>query len=190
MRIIHVVNGISLFNRSERLIVTSVTIGGLLEWYEFFLYPYLAPVISQNFFQNESNFFNLINAMLIFAIGFISRPLGALFFGHIGDRYGRKMALLLSIVMITVPSFAMGLLPTYAQIGVAASLILVGMRLLQGFLVGGEISGVMCYLVEEAAPTRRRFMTSWAFFGPQWGAVLCASAHKVEASRLASVSKN
>lgn len=164
-----------LFNRSERLIVTSVTIGGLLEWYEFFLYPYLAPVISQNFFQNKAGFFDLINAMVIFAIGFISRPLGALFFGHIGDRYGRKLALIFSIIMITLPSFGIGLLPTYLQIGFAASLILLAMRLLQGFLVGGEISGAMCYLVEEAGPKRRRFLSSWSFFGPQWGAVLSIS---------------
>lgn len=158
--------------RSERWILFSVTLGGTLEWYEFFLYAYLAPLISKNFFPDQSNFSGLINTLLIFAVGFFSRPLGALFFGHIGDRYGRKAALITSIIMITIPSFAIGCLPTFLEMGFFAPLMLLCMRLLQGFLVGGEISGIMCYLVEDAAKERRRYMASWTFFGPQVGAIL------------------
>ncbi len=147
--------------------------GNILEWYEFGLYAYLAPVISRIFFSpSHTELAAIINVLLIFAIGFLSRPLGGIFFGYIGDRYGRRIAILSSIMMTTIPTFLIGLLPTYAQIGPWAAWLLVLLRLFQGFPVGGEFPGTICYLTESAPAGKRAYLGSYAFFGSQIGTLL------------------
>ena len=158
---------------SKRLVIAATTIGNMIEWYEFGLYMFLAPVISRYFFPESLSLLNATTySLLIFAIGFISRPFGGLFFGYIGDRYGRRISLIASIMMMTVPTFCMGLLPTYQQIGIFAPLLLCVMRLLQSFPVGGEFPGSICYLTENAAIKERGFMGSFASFGAQIGILL------------------
>jgi MHS family proline/betaine transporter-like MFS transporter len=158
---------------SKRLVIVATTIGNMIEWYEFGLYMFLAPIISRYFFPESLSLLNATTySLLIFAIGFISRPFGGLFFGFIGDRYGRRISLVSSIMMMTVPTFCMGLLPTYQQIGFFAPLLLCLMRLLQSFPVGGEFPGSICYLTENAEIKERGFMGSFACFGAQFGVLL------------------
>src|SRR5579883_2610675 len=157
--------------KSQRTAIIASIIGSGLEWYEFALYAYLAPVLSKVFFPPSSDLGPFISTLLIFAIGFIARPLGGLVFGYIGDHLGRKSALFSSIVLITVPTFLVGLLPTYAQIGAWSPFLLGLMRFLQGFPAGGEFPGAMCYLIESSSPKRRGYMGSWTFFGSQLGSI-------------------
>jgi MFS transporter, MHS family, proline/betaine transporter len=154
-------------------IIFAVTIGNLLEWYEIYLYVYWAPIIARLFFNSSSDVSNLTNAFLVFAVGFLARPLGGIFFGRIGDRIGRKKALVLSITMMIFPTFITGLLPTYAQIGWMAPIVLGVMRFLQSFPAGGELPGAFCYLYESSSVHKRRFMSSWAAFGYQLGILIC-----------------
>ncbi len=158
--------------KHERIVIAAATLGSVLEWYEVFLFVYWTPIISQLFFNPNTQFPPLLYALLVFAIGLFSRPFGGLLFGYLGDRYGRKLSLLISIIAISLPTFILGFLPTYAEIGFWAPAILCMTRILQGLPSGGELPGAMCYLVENAAPERRRFMGSWSFVGPQLGIVI------------------
>jgi MHS family proline/betaine transporter-like MFS transporter len=136
-------------------------IGNALEWYDFGLFGYFAPVISSQFFPSDNPRAALLNTFGVFAAGFLMRPLGAMLFGHLGDRMGRKWALGLSVLLMAVPTALVGLLPTYQQVGLAAALMLLLARLLQGLSVGGEYVGSMSYLAESAPPGRRGFVSSW-----------------------------
>ncbi len=155
--------------RSDRTTIFSVCIGGFLEFYEFTLFIYLAPIISQQYFHTASPRTALLYTLMIFAVGFLSRPLGGLLFGYVGDRYGRKIALISSIIMLTIPTIGIGLLPTNMHLAMLAPFMLVFLRLVQGVLTGGELSGIMCYLTEGIAPERRNFVSSWTFVSPQLG---------------------
>jgi MHS family proline/betaine transporter-like MFS transporter len=141
--------------------VTAGAIGNALEWYDFGLFGYFAPIISSQFFPSADPRAALLNTFGVFAAGFLMRPLGAILFGHLGDRMGRKWALGLSVLLMAVPTALVGLLPTYHQIGLAAPLLLLLVRLLQGLSVGGEYVGSMSYLAESAQPGRRGFDSSW-----------------------------
>jgi MHS family proline/betaine transporter-like MFS transporter len=158
-------------NSKQRSVILAVTIAGILEWYEVFLYVYWAPIISKLFFGPTSGMTALIDTLFIFGLGFLVRPIGGLFFGHLGDMYGRKISLIASVLMISFPTLVIGFLPTYDQIGYLAPIILVISRFLQGFPAGGELPGAICYLAESSPPERRTYMCSWAFVGPQLGAV-------------------
>ncbi|HSX12256.1 MAG TPA: MFS transporter [Rhabdochlamydiaceae bacterium] len=109
---------------------------------------------------------------VIFAVGFIMRPLGSILFGLIGDRKGRTIGLILSILCMTIPTMMIGLLPTYLQIGISAAVFLAILRMVQGIPIGGEIGGIMCYLTEVAPSNRKGFFGSWTFFGAQMGFVI------------------
>jgi MHS family proline/betaine transporter-like MFS transporter len=141
--------------------VTAGAIGNALEWYDFGLFGYFAPIISSQFFPSADPAVALLNTFGVFAAGFLMRPIGAIMFGHLGDRLGRKWALGLSVLLMAVPTALVGLLPTYLQIGLAAPLLLLLVRLLQGLSVGGEYVGSMSYLAESAQPGRRGFVSSW-----------------------------
>jgi MHS family proline/betaine transporter-like MFS transporter len=141
--------------------VTAGAIGNALEWYDFGLFGYFAAVISLQFFPASDPRAALLNTFGVFAAGFLMRPLGAIMFGHLGDRLGRKWALGLSVLLMAVPTALVGLLPTYQQLGLAAPVLLLLVRLLQGLSVGGEYVGSMSYLAESAPPGRRGFDSSW-----------------------------
>jgi MHS family proline/betaine transporter-like MFS transporter len=157
--------------RPARFLASGV-IGNLLEWYDFALYGTLAPVTAQLFFPATDPLAALINTYAVFALGFLARPLGGLMFGWLGDRLGRQPSLVLSVVLMAVPTFGIGLLPTYARAGLAAPLALALLRILQGLSAGGEFSGSIILLVESAPPDRRGLYGSIANFGAMIGGVL------------------
>jgi MHS family proline/betaine transporter-like MFS transporter len=150
-------------------------VGNILEWYDFALYGYLATIFAGQFFPSSDPLTSLIGAYAVFAIGFLARPLGGLIYGHIGDRYGRRRLLTLSVVLMGVPTFLLGLLPTYASVGVLAPVLLVALRFIQGISTGGEFVGSIVFLVEHAPPKRRAFFGSLANFGSLIGGLLGAA---------------
>jgi MHS family proline/betaine transporter-like MFS transporter len=158
-----------------RRVVTAGVIGNVLEWYDFALYGFFAPILAQQFFPSEDRRVSLLAAFGAFAVGFLMRPVGAAVFGHIGDRYGRARALLLSVAMMAVPTVVMGLLPTYASIGITASFLIVLLRMLQGMAVGGEFTSSMVFLAEHAPPRRRGFFASTAMLAATTGNLLGAA---------------
>ncbi|HET6305604.1 MAG TPA: MFS transporter, partial [Rhodopila sp.] len=147
--------------RGRRTAIVAGVIGNVLEWYDFAVYGYFVPVISQLFFPNQTPLVSLLLTFSVFGVGFVMRPAGSFVFGHYGDRHGRKKALSAVIFLMAVSTFMVGLLPTYASIGVLAPLLLVVARLAQGLSGGGEWGGAAAYLVEYAAPNRRGLTGSW-----------------------------
>lgn len=142
------------------------SIGNFIEWYEFAVYGFLATVIARNFFQlaGEAPLTGLILTYASFAIAFFFRPLGAIIFGRIGDRIGRKPTLIVVLVMMTLATTAIGLVPAYASIGVAAPLILTGLRILQGLFAGGEYGGAVSLMTEFSPRGRRGLYGAWQSF--------------------------
>ncbi len=141
--------------KEKRKVIISGMLGNGLEWYDYALYGHMAIVFSQLFFPAGDASKNLILTLLIFASGFISRPLGAVIFGRIGDKYGRKKALTASMMLMAVPTGCIGLLPSYETIGIAAPILLTLIRILQGLSLGGAYSGSISYVVEHAPPDQR-----------------------------------
>jgi MFS transporter, MHS family, proline/betaine transporter len=141
-------------------VIASTMIGNGLEWYDYALYGTFTALISKHFFPAGDDTVALVATFGIFAAGFLMRPLGAMFFGYIGDRYGRKNALALSILLMAFPTACIGLLPTYGEIGLWAPILLTVIRLVQGVAVGGEFGGSIVYLVEHATPNNKNQMGS------------------------------
>ena len=162
--------------REQARVISIVTFGNLLEWFDIYAYAYISPILAQVFYDQESPLSNLINIFLIFGVAFLVRPIGGILFGRFGDRYGRKASFLWSIILITIPTFAMGCLPTYDQIGIYASYLLVALRIIQAIPAAGEFPGAICFLYEfsnqHSGQHNRRFMTSWSEVGNQLGAIL------------------
>jgi len=148
--------------------------GNLLEWYDFGIYGLLAPVLATIFFPPEDRVAALIGAYGLFAVGFAMRPIGGLVLGHLGDRLGRRFVLIFSVVLMGLATTAIALLPGYQTIGIAAPILLLILRLVQGFSVGGEFTGSVSYLVETAPQHRRGFAGSFANFGSTLGMLLAA----------------
>ena len=153
-------------------IIAACSLGNFLEWYDFALYGYLSSVFVRLFFPATDKYTAMLRLAVIFAVGFVMRPLGSILFGLIGDRKGRTIGLILSILCMTIPTMLIGLLPTYLQIGLSAAVFLAILRMAQGIPIGGEIGGIMCYLTEVAPPGRKGFFGSWTFFGAQMGFVI------------------
>lgn len=147
--------------REERKVIFASSLGTVFEWYDFFLYGALAAVISKQFFAGVNDTTAFIFALMAFAAGFLVRPFGALVFGRLGDMIGRKYTFLVTILLMGLSTFAVGLLPTYASIGVAAPIILVCLRMLQGLALGGEYGGAAIYVAEHAPAGKRGSYTSW-----------------------------
>ena len=145
----------------ERLVIGASSLGTMFEWYDFFLYGALASEIARHFFSGVNETTGFIFALAAFAAGFIVRPLGALLFGRIGDIVGRKNTFLVTMALMGVSTFCVGLLPGYQQIGIAAPIILVLLRLMQGLAIGGEYGGAAIYVAEHAPAEKRGVQTSW-----------------------------
>jgi MFS family permease len=146
---------------SHRRVILASSLGTVFEWYDFYLYGSLAAVISKQFFSGVNETTGFIFALLAFAAGFAVRPFGALVFGRLGDLVGRKYTFLITIVIMGLSTALVGVLPSYAQVGVVAPIILVGLRLLQGLALGGEYGGAATYVAEHAPPGKRGLYTSW-----------------------------
>ena len=146
---------------SLRTVVAASSAGTAFEWYDFFVFGSLTQVISKTFFSGLPETAGYIAALALFGAGFLFRPLGALVFGRIGDKAGRKGAFLVTVVLMGGATFAIGLLPTYAQVGLLAPALLVLMRIIQGFALGGEYGGAAIYVAEHAPKEGRGWATGW-----------------------------
>lgn len=141
-------------------IIVGGTIGNLTEWYNFLLYGYLASVISQLFFPVQNKLLSLTLVFMLFALSFLVRPLGGILFGWIGDTYGRQRALIISLLLLAIPTFLIGCLPTYQTIGIASPILLSLLRICQGLSAGGEHTGSAVYVAEYAPNSRRSLWVS------------------------------
>lgn len=141
--------------------IIAAVIGNALEWYDFAVYIYLASVVAEVFFPKTLGDVSLLYSFATLGVGYLARPAGGIVIGYLGDKLGRKWALSFTIVMMGLTTLLIGLLPTYASIGIAAPVLLTLLRLIQGFAVGGEWSGSVLFIVEYTPPERRGFMGSW-----------------------------
>ncbi|MFL6720065.1 MAG: MFS transporter [Burkholderiaceae bacterium] len=147
--------------KEERKVIFASSLGTVFEWYDFYLYGSLAAIIAKQFFAGTDPSTAFIFALLAFAAGFIVRPFGALVFGRLGDMIGRKYTFLVTILIMGASTFIVGLLPNYNSIGIAAPIILIILRILQGLALGGEYGGAATYVAEHAPEGKRGFFTSW-----------------------------
>lgn len=155
-------------------IISACSIGTILEWYDFSLYAFLTPIISVNFFANQSKSISILLTYYIFTIGFLARPIGAIIFGHFGDRINRKSTLLISLLLMASTTFLIGTLPTYKEIGNTAPFLLMVLRILQGIAIGGETIGAGIFVIESSPQSKQGFSTAmiWASSGI---GILCSS---------------
>ena len=161
---------------SPRKAVASGWIGSALEYYDFFIYAQAAALIfPQVFFPKGNPTVALIASLATYAVGYVARPVGAFVLGHWGDRHGRKNVLVLAMLLMGASTFAVALLPTYAQVGLLAPLLLVLLRLVQGFAVAGELGGASAMIVEHAPFGRRGYYASFALQGTQAGQIIAAA---------------
>jgi MFS transporter, MHS family, proline/betaine transporter len=178
------VDAARLANRSDDAMTTPIqrrrvifagTIGSVVEYYDFGVYGYVATTLAALFFPSSSPTASLLATLAVFAIAFVARPIGSVLFGHVGDHYGRKPALAIAVLLMALATFAMGLLPTHATIGLTAPTLLVAARLLQGLSAGGEVSGAASFLAEAAPANRRGLMSSATQVGSVSGLLLASA---------------
>ena len=154
-----------------KTVATSMT-GIVFEWYDYALFGYFAPIIGKLFFPSEDKMAEIIAAFGAYAAGFIMRPLGGVIFGHMGDRIGRKKALVITIMLMAIPTTMIGLLPTYESIGVVASVLLVIVRMLQGISIGGNYGGGITFITEHTEPKKRGLLGGFSVTGCLTGILL------------------
>lgn len=159
-------------NKEQSHVIKVVTAGNTLEWFDVYSFGYNSIILSELFFPMFSHLTGMFYAFLIFGIGFIFRPLGAIILGRIGDKVGRKKVFLLSILLVTLPSFGIGFLPTYTSWGLWSIILLLLFRVIQSFATGGELPAAICFLYENADEENKRYMTSWDALGNQLGAII------------------
>ncbi|PYS33774.1 MAG: MFS transporter, partial [Acidobacteria bacterium] len=170
---VHNLNGAVDRSREVHRVAVASAIGTTIEWYDFFIYGTAAALVfAPQFFPQVSALAGTLASFATFAVGFIARPLGGIVMGHFGDRIGRKSALVWCLLLMGLSTFAIGLLPTYARIGVWASVLLVVLRFVQGFALGGEWGGAVLMSVEHAPPGRRGFFGSFVAVGLPVGIIL------------------
>jgi metabolite-proton symporter len=161
--------------RAERKVIAASLVGTSLEWYDFFLYATAAAVVfNKLFFPNVSPIMGTVLAFSTAGVGFVARPLGGVIFGHLGDRTGRKRVLIITLMLMGGATFLIGLLPTYATIGIAAPILLAALRFLQGIGLGGEWGGAVLMTLEHGDPNRRGFNASWPQVGVPVGNLTAA----------------
>ena len=149
-------------------------LGNIFEWYDFSVYAFLAPVIGKVFFSSSDPKISLLKTFFIFSLSFLIRPLGSIFFGSLGDRVGRAYSLKISLFLMGIPTVLIGLLPTYNSIGIISVILLIILRLIQGFAAGGELPGSACYVYETSDLKNRSFFCSFIAASAMLG-VLCGS---------------
>src|SRR4051812_9915612 len=142
-------------------VIFSSSLGTLIEWYDFYIFGMLAKTISAEFFPEGNETAALLSTLAIFAAGFLVRPFGALVFGRLGDMIGRKSTFLLTLVLMGGSTFLIGLIPGYRSIGIAAPLLVLLLRLVQGLALGGEYGGAATYVAEHSPEHTRGYFTSW-----------------------------
>lgn len=147
--------------RSEKLVITASSLGTVFEWYDFYLYGLLTAIIAAQFLTGLNPTTSFIMALLVFASGFVVRPFGAIVFGRIGDVFGRRYTFIITLLVMGLSTFLVGCLPTYKTAGVAAPIMLVALRMLQGLALGGEYGGAATYVAEHAPDNKRGLYTSW-----------------------------
>jgi MFS family permease len=160
------------FTSQQKRILFLSSLGGVLEFYDFIIYIFLAPFIEKIFFADSSQYIATLKTLAIFSVGYLIRPLGGIVFSHFGDRYGRKVVFLLTVIFMALPSFAIGLLPTTAQIGIAAPILLLAFRIMQGLALGGEIPASITFVSEHVSGKRRGLALAILFFGINLGLLL------------------
>jgi MFS family permease len=154
-------NGGARTRRQDALVIGASSLGTVFEWYDFYLYGLLAAIISEQFFSGVDQSTGFIFALAAFAAGFAVRPFGALVFGRLGDLVGRKYTFLVTMGLMGLSTFVVGLLPSYASAGIVAPALLILLRLIQGLALGGEYGGAATYVAEHAPEGRRGLWTSW-----------------------------
>jgi MFS family permease len=161
--------------QNDKLVITASSLGTVFEWYDFYLYGLLATALSRHFFSGVNETTGFILALMAFAAGFAVRPFGALVFGRVGDIVGRKNTFLVTMAIMGLSTFAVGFLPSYDTIGIAAPIILMILRLLQGLAIGGEYGGAAVYIAEHAPPGKRGFYTSFIQTTAMIGLILAST---------------
>src|SRR5918993_62260 len=165
------------YAKTPKKAAASGWIGSALEYYDFFIYAQAAALVFPDiFFADDNPLVAIVSSLALFGVGYVARPLGAFFLGHWGDKHGRKNVLVLCMLLMGGSTFLVGILPTYQAIGVMAPLLLVILRLIQGFAVGGEISGASAMIVEHSPFGRRGYFASFTLQGVQAGQILAAAA--------------
>src|ERR1044071_116505 len=175
-------------------VIAASSLGTLIEWYDFYIFGSLAPVIASQFFPKTNPTAALLSTLGTFAAGVIVRPFGALVFGRLGDLIGRKYTFLLTLIIMGSATFAIGLVPGYQAIGFAAPIIVLVLRLLQGLALGGEYGGAATYVAEHSPPNRRGFFTSWIQTTATLGlflslGIILITRHNLDADLTKSISK-
>ena len=158
--------------QSLPFIIGASSVGTLIEWYDFYLYGVLAAFFAGHFFPKGNDTFALLASLAVFWFGFLLRPFGALFFGHLGDLIGRKFTFMLTLIMMGAATFLVGCIPTYESWGLAAPILILLMRALQGLALGGEYGGAATYIAEHAPDGKRGLYTSWIQTTATMGIVL------------------
>src|SRR6202163_2262131 len=155
-----------------RRVIIAAAVGNVIEWYDFYIFGSLAAVLSVKFFEKSHPVAALLSTIALFTAGFLVRPLGAFVFGWMGDRIGRKYTFLMTLTGMAVGTGAIGVIPTFDQIGLAAAFILFGLRMVQGLCLGGSYGGAITYVAEHVSDERRGYYTGWLQTSPTLGIVL------------------
>ena len=161
-------------NATLRKAVSAAALGNAMEWFDFGVFSLVAAAIGKNFFPDATPTIQLLGAFAVFAVAFFARPLGGIVFGPLGDRIGRKQVLALTMIMMAISTFCIGLIPSFSAIGIAAPILLIGFRLIQGFSAGGEYGGAATFVAEYSPDRKRGFMGSWLEFGTFAGFILAS----------------
>lgn len=177
-------------DKSTRKAIAAGSIGNAMEFYDWGIYGYLAPIISEEFFPAGNHVAALLSTFAVFAVGFFMRPIGSLFFGPLGDKVGRKKVLSLSIILMAIGTFLIGILPTYGQIGIFAPVLLVFARLIQGFSAGAEWGSSTSFLVEYAPKNERGYYGSFQQFSTIGGMILSSLVANILVATMSSETLN
>src|SRR5580700_9972074 len=158
--------------KNFRTVITAAAGGNVIEWYDFYIFGSLAAILSVKFFEKSHPVAALLSTIALFTAGFLVRPLGAFLFGWLGDMVGRKYTFLLTLVGMAMGTGAIGLIPTFDQIGLSAAIILFCLRMIQGLCLGGSYGGAITYVAEHVSDERRGYYTGWLQTSPTLGIVL------------------